>query len=559
LSICASFFFTNSVGNDGGYSFEYKGWAAFFVSGLYFFGFTWAVFVVVHSIRKLSPQLLGAGEQRSAKAAVFLVEMVIMFYAPYLLPALFNQFSYCGRSVLFGSFLLTYDAAVFSVPLCNYLVWRRYASQSPQPHQGMGEDKFTAALQLAKMACWLLVWLLAIAVVLLGSMLTVSSASHPFSCYQPYTSWLCFSSCPPAKGSNATLPLCGITSQPVLPEAGGGGSCARSGQLGIDVGLYSHVWSVTAHSFSAVASMLLLLCLLRAPSLREMYHFQLVLLLACCEALGSLLFISLPPSYLRVGTAQFFQLASFGFLASLLTFILVSVWKPWFHNRYMKRRPALRLNACVVFMASGSIAAGLYLSNNSNASGGQNVLLLSGGTWGVASMVVLLLFGVWSIFVVAYVMYIVNGGQRVASEERVSQARASVLSLVTLVAIYSVPGVLDMLVVRPLSCDASLYWRACAQVLAGGVVQTGSVACLVVWRRQLLDPSSAAATKERLLNGSSGTSLRSTADSTTSIFLTDESTSTSGSATSSGRSSSISTNARSSSSTVKSTMGYVHM
>jgi hypothetical protein len=61
------------------------------------------------------------------------------------------------------------------------------------------------------------------------------------------------------------------------------------GEYGIDVGIVANVWSMAAISLSIVAGGVAIVAVLHVRKLYLVYHFQLVLLMAGCEVLASVL------------------------------------------------------------------------------------------------------------------------------------------------------------------------------------------------------------------------------------------------------------------------------
>jgi hypothetical protein len=66
----------------------------------------WAVFVIIYSVRKLGLRLMGIGQARRTKSVVFLMAVIIMYYAPNLLPLILEEVSICERIAFTGALQL---------------------------------------------------------------------------------------------------------------------------------------------------------------------------------------------------------------------------------------------------------------------------------------------------------------------------------------------------------------------------------------------------------------------------------------------------------------------
>jgi hypothetical protein len=246
---------------------------------------------------------------------------------------------------------------------------------------------------------------------------------------------------------------------------------------------------------SAFFSAAVLVALLRAPKLRKMSHFQLVWLIASCEVVASVLLVSIHTgkilgardtwtTVLYVWGVQVCRLSSSGLFVSLVTVIFVIVKKPHMYSVNAKRKRAVLFIAGGVFCAAAIICTAAYLIDDMSLSSSMDTSSGITGQLGFVVNFVFALFFAWSLLVVAFVIRVLRVGVD-TTDVRVLRARSSVGALVALVVVYHIPDILDFVVVRPLLAANSAYWRACAQLWGGAVVQTGGLACLLVWWRQL--------------------------------------------------------------------------
>ena len=126
LFMAGFLYFNNDLGIKQGFHLEPIGWSARFLAVLYALGLLWAVFVIIYSVRKLGLRLMGIGQAGRTKSVVFLMAVVIMYYAPNLLPLVLAEVSICERTAFTGALQLLLLMSPVSAALSTFIVWRRY-------------------------------------------------------------------------------------------------------------------------------------------------------------------------------------------------------------------------------------------------------------------------------------------------------------------------------------------------------------------------------------------------------------------------------------------------
>jgi hypothetical protein len=145
LLIAGFQYFTNSVRFKQGFSLETSSWGAQLIAIFYTLGLLWAVFVIIYSVRKLGLRLMGIGQAGRTKSVVFLMAVVIMYYAPNLLPVILFEVSICQQTAVVGALQLVHSLVPVSTALCTFLVWRRYAVFTLKEMPSIPAKKFSAS------------------------------------------------------------------------------------------------------------------------------------------------------------------------------------------------------------------------------------------------------------------------------------------------------------------------------------------------------------------------------------------------------------------------------
>lgn len=108
LLLAAQTYFSNSLGFVQNFQIEALGVGARLSTIFYASGLLWAVFVLFYCIRKLRLRLMEIGHVGRTDPVVFLMAVVIMYYAPYFIPVVMNVILDCEYTVIFGAAELSY-------------------------------------------------------------------------------------------------------------------------------------------------------------------------------------------------------------------------------------------------------------------------------------------------------------------------------------------------------------------------------------------------------------------------------------------------------------------